>query len=180
MASEIVMNPRKLTEVLIRCYGFFLLLMQLGGLVGTVASIAGVAQNDPNRAFYLGQLETGLVAAVIRLGIYALFFVRARELSSWLLPKDESVVLSGDPFSLALPALQITGLIFCTDAIAGLLPLIQNYKQHLDGAGTIIALDGKFWGEAWGIFVHLLVGFLLFRTPTWLVERMRRYSEDGR
>ncbi len=123
-------------------------------------------------------LRDQVLYVILNSGVLLLVYFPAWRISGWMFADDEPVAWSGDPFELALPALQITGLVFLTKALAGLVPVIHTfYQQQLGPAVT--ALDPQFWDDAWSVCLYLLLGFLFFRNPRWLVDRMRRFSKES-
>src|SRR6185369_14415119 len=123
-------------------------------------------------------LRDQVIYVLVNGGVLILVYFHAWRISGWIFGDDEPIAWSGDPYALALPALQITGLVFLTKGIVGLLPVLQTLYSH-QGMSSATAYDPQFWDDSWSVLLHLLLGFLIFRYPRWLVDRMRRFSKEA-
>ena len=182
MTSDTSMNPRQITASLIRVVVF----IQFAPLVLNVANIGWFAityfLKPFDQQYFLTQVVPNTFYLAANGTIYLLIFFNADKLARLMFPSEEAIILSGDPYSWALPALQITGLIFCVGAISALLPIIQTFREHLynsSNGAVDRGLDRTFWNETWSAFIRLLVGFLIFRNPKWLVNTMRHFSQEA-
>jgi hypothetical protein len=176
MEPKLSMNSRSLAATLIKVVAFILAfpyLLDIGSVIyfGIAAIFKPSGQPDLYQDFLLrfGSL-------VLNVGIYGLFFLGAGRLSRLLFEEDDAVALEGDPYTWAIPALQIVGLVYFLGGIIGLFPVIQSFREHLEASDALIA-DKVYWKDIWSVFVRLLAGFLLFRNPRWLATKMRRFGK---
>jgi hypothetical protein len=170
---QISMSPRKLIDVIIRIFAFYKISMQIVYLPRLLWVLHDPAWRDPDlrmRNFWDLAAQDAL-----NFLLFGLLFYFSDRIASRVLDEDQEEVLSGDLHGLLVPALQITGIVFCVNAVAELLPVLWScYQATLPDAPR--GLDLKFWQNLWSVFVAGLVGFLLFRQPAWLAVRMKRFA----
>jgi hypothetical protein len=176
MESKLSMNARLLGATLIKVVAFILVIPSVLS-VGRLGSLALTCLFQPFDHQYLwGQVLPELWLLVVNVGFYGLLFFGAGKISRVLFRDDDVVALEGDPYSWAIPALQIAGLVYLMGGIIGLFPVIQSFREHLE-ANDAIVTDKTYWKEIWSVFVQLLIGFLLFRNPRWLASKMKRFGK---
>lgn len=160
---------------LIRTYALFQFVMMLYGLTALLWYVFKNSADVSQQPAIYQELRDQVIFVVVNGGVLLLLYFQAWRISGWMFAEDEPVAWSGDPFELALPALQITGLVFLTKGLTGLLPVVQTAYSHRD-AVSLTALEPLFWNDAWAVFLQLLLGSLFFRKPRWFLDRMRSFS----
>jgi hypothetical protein len=171
-------SARALTSIFLKVtvlwHGFFTLLY----VSSTLSQILGLYSVGKGNALSMGPVVSQALSSVLGPAFLVLVYLKASAIARWVFPDDVEIPLSGDPFLWALPALQIVGLFLLVDAAAAVMPAVGGLWSYLQ-SGQAAALDRLFWNSAWAIFVKTLVGFLLFKDPRWLVDRMRRNAIES-
>lgn len=176
MESRLSMNSRLLGASLIKVVAFILVIPFILN-IGSLGWLALTYLFKPfDKQYFLGEFLPGLWISTATVGFYGLLFFGAGKISRLLFKEDDVVILDGDPYSWAIPALQIVGLVYLMGGTIGLFPVIQSFREHLE-ATDIVATDKNYWKDIWSVFVKLLIGFLLFRNPRWLASKMRRFGK---
>lgn len=176
MESKLSMNARLLGATLIKAVAFILVIPYILN-IGSLGWFALTYLFKPfDKQYFSNEFFPQLWIVVITVGFYMLLFFGAGKISRAIFEEDNVVVMEGDPFSWAIPALQIVGLIYLIRGTIGLFPVIQSFREHLE-ANDAIVTDKTYWKEIWSVFVQLLIGFLLFRNPRWLASKMRRFGK---
>lgn len=137
MKSIVSMNTQKVSAALLRVAAFVLFIphvLNIGSLgLFALTYLFKPFDQSAFRAEFVPQLWYLGANTAVFIGV----FFGANRLSRWIFPDEDAVIFEGDPYAWALPAIQITGLVFAVGAIAGVFPLIQTYSQHVDGGGII-------------------------------------------
>jgi hypothetical protein len=173
--TRLAMNSRLLATSLIKVVTFALFLPYLFNLWNVIWYFASYSLKPTDQQQFTKELLIQLGNLILDWALYIVVFLNAAKLSKIMFREDEALVLDGDPYSWALPALQICGLVYLVGAAIGIFPLIQAFREHL-GIPDAFANDKSFWKDTWTVFIRLLMGFLLFRNPKWLVKKMQSYS----
>ena len=178
MTIDYQVNLRKLTISVIRVYAVFQFVTMFYRLADLLWYLFKQSGEAALQAAMYQNLRGQVVYMFINSGVMLLIYFQANRIAGWMFVEDEPIVWSGDPFEFSLPALQITGLVFITMGLAGLPTILQTLYLHVQGDASVV-FDPKYWENVWSVFLHLLLGFLFFRNPRWLVDRMRRFSMES-
>ena len=171
MTLDYQVNLRRLTISLIRVYTIFQFVTMCYGLAALGWYLFKHYADVSQEAAIYQDLRDQAVYVMVNSAVLLLLYFQAGRIAGWMFAEDEPIVWSGDPYELALPALQIIGLVFLSEALLGAFSVVQSYSAPSAAAAPG---DGT---QVWSFFAHALLGSLFLRNPRWLVGRMRRFSK---
>ena len=174
MALDYQVNLRRLTISLIRVYAIFQAVTMSYGLAALLWYLFKHYADVSQEAAVYQDLRDQAVYVIVNGAVLLLLYFQASRIAGWMFAEDEPTAWSGDPYELALPALQITGLVFLSDALLGVFSIAQDY-----GSPAAADPNGGFGAQVWGVVVHASLGLLFFRNPRWLVQMMKHFSKEA-